>query len=615
MEETKEISVGGKQNVAMEADNNSNWYYLMKNEYNHYGDIYNIDQEGNLLAKVSVQNVGALVQEDGINKLDEADKEKIKEAIDNARKQIDFVYEQEKLKEEIKGYPEFNEKVFQLYDSEATTARFKNQKSLLRALFQPNGKLPLKILLSITALNREDYFEELLEKKVYTHENLLNMKDTQMAFDYIKDYYEANNKLPSLKSLVNFIGLHYSKEFFDEYLFDEQDLEYQLKEIYKKQMSAEYRQISESLRQYDGPAETVIDDLTNANDKWTLPTFQDSFDDLQEYVESKKGEITLSSGIKELENQNFALYKGKISTVFAYTGSFKTMFCSNTAYNIINNGGNVLYISLEVSKSEMYINFLSRHSYNFDKKISHSDIKTNRISDNDKKYLFDTIYPDFKDRLKDHLIVYDETDISINSYAVFNKLLSQADKEFIKNTGQGIDLIIIDHLNLLKFSSGERTLNDYSAVNHWMSYFRKNCMDFLGQKKQVAILCACQSSREGYKKAVKNNKYDLTSIAEGNEIERSSQFVLSIFTTAEDRKDNLTQMQILKARDDKPAETDTISIGLDPKYYAFGVEGIATKEETKDSEDEYADVGNHSNAAAIDELQNSQRENREIHIN
>ena len=47
------------------------------------------------------------------------------------------------------------------------------------------------------------------------------------------------------------------------------------------------------------------------------------------------------------------------------------------------------------------------------------------------------------------------------------------ENEFIKRTGHGVDLLIVDHINLLKFSE-ERKMNDYAAVNHWMSYFRKN---------------------------------------------------------------------------------------------------------------------------------------------
>ena len=103
-----------------------------------------------------------------------------------------------------------------------------------------------------------------------------------------------------------------------------------------------------------------------------------------------------------------------------------------------------------------------------------------------------------------------------------------------------------------------------------MSYFRKNCVNFLGQNKKIAILCACQSSREGYKEACKNGKYRLTNIAEGNEIERSSQLVLSLYTSEEDYQNNQTHLQVLKYRDGKIPE-DTIDINLAPQYYAFDV--------------------------------------------
>lgn len=544
--------------------NDTQWFYVAKNYYS--GEIYNIDKDGNLIASLSYAD--GKIDIDSKKNMTPDEESKVLTMIRNSRKQIDFVKRQEELKEEIKGYPEFNESLFQLFEPDKTFLRFKSQKSILRSLMDSDNFSFMRVLLSIVYLKKYDDFINMLGIVI----DIKTLSDSKLD-NLIKFIYNwsKTGELPPIKAAFNWIGLPYSKEFCEEYLLDEKRLENCINFYYKEVIKKRYKHLSEFLREYDGPVEKVKNLVDIIEKQSKPPTINDTFNELQEYLDSKENEIRLSTGIKELDDKEFYLPKGKICSVFAYTGSFKTMFSSNVAYNIMKSGGNVLYLSLEISKSEMYINFLSRHSYNYDKNLSHSDIKANRITQDDKDYLFKIIYPDFKEELKQHLIIYDETDISSNNYATFNKLLSQADREFIKQTGTGIDLIIVDHLNLLKFGMNSKVQNDYSAVNHWMSYFRKNCIDFLSKKKQVAILCACQSSREGYKKAKKDGKYDLTSIAEGNEIERSSAYVLSLYTSESDRENNTTQMQILKLRDEAPSD-ELIEVHLAPKYYTFGIE-------------------------------------------
>ncbi|MBQ9441579.1 MAG: hypothetical protein IJU55_01015, partial [Selenomonadaceae bacterium] len=43
------------------------------------------------------------------------------------------------------------------------------------------------------------------------------------------------------------------------------------------------------------------------------------------------------------------------------TGGFKTTFMVNLAYNKILEGRNVVFFSLEVTKEDMYYDFLSLH--------------------------------------------------------------------------------------------------------------------------------------------------------------------------------------------------------------------------------------------------------------
>ena len=583
------------------------WFYVIKTAYNDYGDatgfgrIYNIDKEGNLIANLNVDNC-QLTQSDGQEAISEEDKKKLLKSIKNSKEQIDFLARQNELESVIKGFPEVNEPILRLFDPQSTIIRFKNERSLLRAIFTSRDNDIFRALLSLAALNKVELFNELIDNGIlkendfyaYIIENTLLSACKTI---YMTMIYWINNysKMPSVEFLANQIGIPYYKEVFDSYLWDEEVIETWVTANYTRMKEHKFKFLmSEINRGSIKEIDEIVDSLNDIQSKYDSSNLKldDKYDDLETYLEEKENEVTLSTGIKALDDRSFQLVKGKICSIFAYTGSFKTMFCTNVAYNAMKNGANVVYISLEIDKREMYFNFLSRHSYSdtFETKISHSDIKVGRINEDEKTYLFNELSPHFKNELKEHLIVYDETDISSNTYSIFTNLLSKAENKFMKETGKGVDLIIVDHINLLKFG-GERMQNDYSSVNHWMAYFRKNSIDFLGKGKQVAILCAAQSSREGFKEATKNHgKYSLTSIAEGNEIERSAAYVLSIYTSDEDRKKNKTQIQILKYRDDAH-DDNPIPMLVDPKYYAFGI-GKPVENKT---EDEYSNEKNDPN--------------------
>lgn len=565
-------------------DNNSNWYYVVENQLsygNSTGRIYNIDKDGNLIASLDISGINTpkLEQVDG-NIISQEDKEQICKSITNSIKQIDFLQTQNELVKEIKGFPEVNEPLLKLFDQNKVCMKFKDERSLLRAIFTSKDNDIFKALLSMAALNKVDLFNQLIDNQVlreddfYTYiiDNSL-LSACKIIYENMIYWVEEYSKMPPLEFLLSQIQIPYYKEIIDSYLWGEEALKTWVDANYIRMKEDKFKYLlSEINRGNIKEINSIIDSLSNIEETYKPYNgkLQDPYDDLEQYIESKENEVTLFTGIKPLDDEQFTIAKGKICSVFAYTGSFKTMFCTNVAYKLLGFNTNVVYMSLEIDKREMYINFLSRYSYDDGSPLSHSDIKCCKLGDYDKKYLFEELQPHFAERRKKHLIIFDETDFTTNTQSECTKLLSSAENEFIKRTGHGVDLLIVDHVNLLKFG-GERIMNDYSAVNHWMSYFRKNAIDFLGTGKQIAILCAAQSSREGFKEATKHKgKYSLTSIAEGNEIERSSSYVLSIYTSDDDRKANKTKMQILKYRDGSHTD-DLLEVLIEPKYYAFGV--------------------------------------------
>jgi replicative DNA helicase len=324
--------------------------------------------------------------------------------------------------------------------------------------------------------------------------------------------------------------------------------------------------------------ETVLSAFETLNQ--TTSEIEDTLETLEEKYNEVSDNTIISSGIKRIDEYGATFMKGTINTVFGYTGSFKTMYCSNMAYQAIKQGLNVCYLSLEISATNMYYNMLSRYSQEdeFNIKIEHSKTKNKTLLDSESKYLFNIILPEFKKELANHLIILDESKLNSGNYSTMTAILKKVDDEFIKTTNKGIDVVVVDHINLLKFNNYE-CMNDYSKVNHWMSFFRKNCINFVNRNKPVCFVIVAQSSRSGYEKATaKEGIYTLDAIAEANEIERSSSVVLSIYTDAEIKKNNSALVQVLKGRDCGEM-VEPICIRVVPEYYLVDDNQETLKEE------------------------------------
>lgn len=537
-------------------------YYISQKE-NWEGKLYKLDKQGNIidcynfnLNNDEIKNIKNQVPEN---------RNELIELLSTYHEEYNFKEIQDKLTEEIKCYPEINEKYLKLINPKQEQIRFSSKVSLLRTLLEGKNNLNCKMLISILEYYDVDYFKKLINDGILKESNYNQLYN--YFFRYICDFIAKYNILPTIKIAVSNLDIPYSKEFFDDFILERTMVDEKIKSQYIELQKNLAISLSQELSNRKITFEDYTQRLNEINQKYSISSINDNFDELKEIINSKEEGSILSTGIKEFDDNKVLLQKGKVATVLAYTGDFKTMFSTNVAYHNIQDGKNVLYLSLEIAKEDMYCNFISRHSYGTDNKISHSDLKLNKLEDENYEK-FNKVYDDFKAKLKSHLLIIDETDIKNYSFEDMDQLLSLANTQFINKTNKGIDLIIVDHLNLFKF--GALGGNDYSIVNHWMSYFRSNSINFLKQKQKVATLCVCQSSRDGYRQAQKDKEYSLTSIAEGNEIERASSLVLSIFTDNTLRNDNEVYLQVLKLRD-QAFNNLSFYIGIRPEYYTFGV--------------------------------------------
>jgi len=279
-------------------------------------------------------------------------------------------------------------------------------------------------------------------------------------------------------------------------------------------------------------------------------------------------------GVDIIDKAIGGIQPGSVNVVFAYTGHYKTLSAVNFAYsNSFKRGFNVVYISLEVVKRDLTWNIYSRHSFDMHSSkftyLPHDKMRNGQLTEKEKAFLYDDVIPDFNNNKKGRLYILDETDFDTITYLGFEKRFREMEDLAISQTGKGIDCIVVDHVGLLKFN--EKDLGfEGSVINAWVSFFRQQCIDFLGTGRPIAIMLLSQANREGWKRAVKNEgRYDLRAISEANELERAAWRVFSIFTDENMKESKEAKVQCLKNRTGMTV-MDPVVIFVDPVCYTFG---------------------------------------------
>lgn len=333
-----------------------------------------------------------------------------------------------------------------------------------------------------------------------------------------------------------------------------------------------------------------------------------------------------------------AFEKGLITTIAGFTGQYKTTLALNSALKIIMEGGNVYYISLEVPKKDILLNLYSLYSITtkgqklLNEHLSEEDVLTISVNDNSIVYkgldvrklrncqYSDTVLnfisyvlePEFNKDILPHIFICDETDINndFSEISIRSRLIQADDtcrsfkgtKSVLGNDfSDTLDLVYVDHVGLTKFYRNLTERLNYTnvgdTVNMYAAMFRRICVNFRTvqlsdgstEQRQLAGVLLAQINREGWKFAtrsktsseqtVADNKgtYDLTCLAEANELEKGSAVVITVYTDDDLRASHWAKVQCLKARFGKPVNTPVKIVAI-PEFYLIG--GINGEEAT-----------------------------------
>ena len=320
--------------------------------------------------------------------------------------------------------------------------------------------------------------------------------------------------------------------------------------------------------------ETIVNTINEALIKFSPNTVEESSVDtlsdefFKSMTDKKENQKGVRFGIDPIDDKFRGVLPEDIVVIAGYAGSMKTTTASNLAYNMLSEGKNVLYISLEVSKEDMLYNFITRNTMNGSLQPTTREKVIELSQEDPEKFL--ELANNFRS-LPGKLLVKDEDDLSSYSVQSFNELINKANQKFMEETGEKTWAIIVDHMQLLKFSEGKASQDPYMTVNFFTSYFRQKAA-----KEHYAVVLLSQTSRQGYEYACRHGgKYLMTGLAEANELERAATCLIGLFSNEQLESSKEIQIQLLKNRyGEKMLEPETTDTNLSYYMVGHGLSGI-----------------------------------------
>lgn len=339
--------------------------------------------------------------------------------------------------------------------------------------------------------------------------------------------------------------------------------------------------------------------------------------DIEEYVNA---ELTWNT-VTDIEQSECYMYDLTVdgSPTYCLNGyvTHNTTMSLNIAHlNAYELGYNICYLSLETPKEDINWNLLSCHSYstkfqryNF---VSHAKMRWGTMTADEEDFIFNEVEPDLKNdyiddegntRKRGKVIILDESDFKTFSFGEISSVIEKVDDKL----GGKLDCVIVDYIQLCKFSGQGVTYDANSQINSYVTFFRRLAQNFKKEIKedgteevrQLTMILLAQINRSSWQKASRNDgRYDITCLADANELERGSARVFTTYTSEDLKARKSAQVQILKNRAGQTMY-DPVTVYADGEAYvfmsedgmnsSFGGDGLASVESAFASMDDSFD--------------------------
>lgn len=396
-------------------------------------------------------------------------------------------------------------------------------------------------------------------------ENILQPSEVEVINAYERIYRDTGN-IPSLSILQQSFPT-----FRPQSRMDIEDLMSSIRLFIKDRMNKDAsRQLLDlaSIVSKEGINEATSDAISRLLKSDSVTTkYENIFDRIGDIYERSVDRSGIKTCTRKIDDYIGGLKEGQVSVIAGFTGHGKSTFCVGLAHSAMKQGYNVCYLSLELNSEHILYDLISRHSVdkdeNFKNRFTRSIIQTNlknkTLSKEDWDYTYNVILPDLHN-LPGKVYILDEQDIESYTFFAFNNKLQEIEELAEKETGHGIDLIIVDHVQQFQYNPLNARSSVNETINVWVNYFRKQALDFLKTKRSIHVTLCAQLNRQGFNYArTHEGMYHLTALKEANEIETAASIIITLYSDPQLAAGKEIKFGILKNRDGERMDTaDTI---------------------------------------------------------
>ena len=272
---------------------------------------------------------------------------------------------------------------------------------------------------------------------------------------------------------------------------------------------------------------------------------QNVFDAMSEAAASGSRIPGLSTGLPDLDDLILGLNKSELVIIAARPGMGKTSIALNIALSVaMTQRKKVAIFSLEMSREQLVTRLLSRAAL-----VPSQNLFTGRLTDQqwrDVAAAANTL---------------SACDILIDD----NSTLTVADMNAQCRTIRGLDLVVIDYLQLMS-SAGGRGFSNESRTQAVSDISRM--MKVMAKQLGVPVICLSQLNRAA--EARQDKRPLLSDLRESGSIEQDADVVIGLYREGYNNREcenpNLAEAIVLKNR---KGQTGTVQLTWVPEYTSF----------------------------------------------
>ena len=248
-------------------------------------------------------------------------------------------------------------------------------------------------------------------------------------------------------------------------------------------------------------------------------------------------------------------------------------FTIQLIYKALQQKKNICYVSLNSSKELRLLDFIAKNVLENNRLLTYEDIVNRKL----KQEEFEKILKEFKTNYSLSLKVIDETDFIEFNEVYFRRALGEVNSVFLKTTGKGTEIIVIDSIERLKLNTVKGNIhNETAIITHYLDLFKGLQKSLEFGKSSIVLLSEYTNS--GKYTAINNDgNVELGDIKVG--ISNYADIIVSVYNNTNLLKELQNECKVKVLKDNNmPIMSEPITLKLNRRKFCFKKRKISLKE-------------------------------------